>query len=138
MNITADQITQTETDIIKNTVIIDQVISQLIASPSFGGVGGERFAPKLYQKWVKASPADKADKWNDIVKYVDKSYAVMPKPKSSIVNLTYKHEDGAVAVKALDAFITAYLDFRNNIFVSEVSGLVSEQRMATGRAVKRR
>lgn len=131
INITADQITQTEADIIKNTVIIDRVISQLIASPSLGGVGGERFAPKLYEKWVKASPADKADKWNDIVKYVDKSYAVMPKPKSSIINLSYKHEDGEVAVKALDTFMTAYLEFRNNIFVSEVSGLISEQRAVT-------
>ena len=130
-NITADQITQTEADIIKNSAVIDQVISQLIASPSLGGVGGERFAPKLYEKWVRASPSEKTDKWNNIVKYVDRSYSVMPKPKSSIVNLSYKHEDGAVAVKALDAFMTAYLDFRNNIFVSEVSGLISEQRSAT-------
>lgn len=131
INITADQITQTESGIIKNSVVIDQVISQLIASPSMGGVGGERFAPKLYAKWVKAAPADKADRWNDIVKFVDKSYSVMPKPKSFYVDLAYKHEDGAVAVKALDIFMTAYLDFRNNIFVSEVSGLVSEQRSAT-------
>ncbi len=131
INITTDQITQTEADIIKNPVIIDRVISQLISSPSQGGVGGERFAPKLYAKWVKASPADKSDKWNDIVKFVDKSYVVMPKPKSSIINVMYKHEDGIVAVKALDTFMTEYLNFRNNIFVSEVSGLISEQRAAT-------
>ncbi len=131
INITADQITQTEADIIKNSTTIDRVISQLIASPSIGGVGGERFAPKLYEKWVKASPTDKADRWNDIVKFVDRSYVVMPKPKSSIVNLQYKHEDGAVAVKALDTFMSAYLDFRNDIFVSELSGIIAEQREVT-------
>ncbi|PHR94203.1 MAG: hypothetical protein COA69_00995 [Robiginitomaculum sp.] len=128
INITADQITLTEAEIIKNPDIVNRVINQLIASPTLGGVGGERFAPKLYTKWVKAPASEKADRWNDIVKSVNKSYVVMPKAKSSIINLVYKHEDGEVAVKTLDAFMVSYLDFRNQIFVSETSGLLAEQR----------
>ena len=131
MSTTPDQIVQTEVGIIKTSAIIDQVINEMISSPSVGGVGGERFAPKLYEKWVKAPPSEKSNQWNNIIKAVDKAYVVMPKPKSSIVDLMYKHEDGEVAVKALDAFMNAYLNFRNNLFVSEASGLLSEQRAAT-------
>lgn len=128
INITADQITQTEADIIKNAQTIEQVIAQLLSSPT---VGPQKFAPKLYEKWKNAPAAQKGDRWNDIIKMVDKSYVVMPKPKSSIVNLVYKHTDPAVAVEALDTFMTSYLDFRNNIFVSEASGLVAQQRELT-------
>ncbi len=128
---TPDQIVLTEVDIIKNSDILDQVINIMISSPANGGVGGERFAPKLYTKWVKAPSGEKIDRWNDIVKYVDKSYAVVPKPKSSIVDLYYKHEDGAVAVKTLDVFINSYQNFRKNKFVSETSGQVTERRLAT-------
>ncbi|RZV42177.1 MAG: hypothetical protein EX271_06440, partial [Acidimicrobiales bacterium] len=131
ITITPDQVVLTEIDIIKNSEIIDQVINQMIASPANGGVGGERFAPKLYEKWVSASPADKVDKWNSIVRYVDRNYVVMPKPKSSIVNLVYKHEDGEVAVKTLNAFMTAYQSFRKDIFVLETTGQIAERRAAT-------
>lgn len=131
ITITPDQVVLTEIDIIKNSEIIDQVINQMIASPANGGVGGERFAPKLYEKWVSASPANKIDRWNDIVKFVDRNYVVMPKPKSSIVNLIYKHEDGDVAVKSLKAFMTAYQSFRKDIFVLETTGQIAERRAAT-------
>ena len=131
ITITPDQVVLTEIDIIKNSEIIDQVINQMIASPANGGVGGERFAPKLYEKWVSASPADKVDRWNNIVKFVDRNYVVMPKPKSSIVNLVYKHEDGEVAVKTLNAFMTAYQSFRKDIFVLETTGQIAERRAAT-------
>ncbi len=129
--ITPDQVVQTEIGIIKNSAIIDQVINQMIASPQDGGVGGERFAPKLYEKWVKAPQSQKNDRWNDIVKMVEKSYIVSPKPKSSIVNLAYKHTDGEVAVKTLAALMAAYENFRKNKFIVDQSGQVAERRADT-------
>lgn len=131
LSTTPDQVTLTEIGIIKNSAIIDEVINQMIASPANGGVGGNRFAPTLYPKWVKASPADKVDRWNDLVKMVDKSYAVMAAPKSSIVDLTYKHQDRAVAVKTLDAFMTSYANFRKQKFVISKTGNLSERRADT-------
>jgi uncharacterized protein involved in exopolysaccharide biosynthesis len=131
ITITPDQVVLTEIDIIKNSQIIDQVINQMISSPANGGVGGERFAPKLYEKWVSASAENKIDAWNDIIKFVDRNYVVMPKPKSSIVNLVYKHEDGDVAVKTLRAFMAAYQSFRKDIFVLETTGQIAERRSAT-------
>ena len=104
MTITPDQVVLTEIDIIKNAASMENVIRQMAAPVEVGcekclSVGGEAFAPKLWDKWVRAQGTpDEKNRWNDIVKNVDKSFVVMPKPKSSIVNLVYKHEDGDVAV----------------------------------------
>ncbi len=131
LSITTDQVTLTEIGIIKNSAIIDEVINQMIASPANGGVGGENFAPKIYEKWVKAGEHDKIDRWNDLVKMVDHSYAVMPTPKSSIVDLTYKHPNPDVAVKTLDAFMTAYANFRKQKFVTRKKGDLEKRRITT-------
>jgi len=138
LTITPDQVVLTEIDIIKNSVSMDQVIRRMIGSPSedgLGGVGGAKFAPRLYKKWAMVdgdrNPALKADRWNDIVKFVDKSFVVMPKPKSSIVNLVYKHEDGDVAVKTLNAFMDEYKSFRKQIFVLDEAGQIAERRERT-------
>ena len=135
ITITPDQVVLTEIDIIKNADIIDLVFAKMIqpgkADEKEGGVGGELFAGKLYKKWVKSSGLDKLDRKNDMVKMMEKSYVVMPKPKSEIVNLVYKHENGAVAVKTLDTFMDTYLDFRNNLFISAPTGLIAERRSAT-------
>ncbi len=131
LSITSDQVTLTELGIIKNSAILDEVINQMIASPANGGVGGERFAPVLYSKWVKASPDNKSDRWNDIVKMVDRSYSVIAAPKSSIVDLTFKHPDREVAVKTLDRFMTSYANFRKQKFVIAKTGNLSERRSDT-------
>lgn len=131
LSITSDHVTLTEVGIIKNSAILDQVINQMIASPANGGVGGERFAPKMYEKWVRADAHDKIDRWNDLVKMVDTSYAVTPSPKSLLVNLTYKHPDPDVAVKTLDAFMNTYANFRKQKFVISKTGNLSERRADT-------
>ncbi len=131
LTITTDQVVLTEIGIIKNSAIIDQVTNKMIASPANGGVGGERFAPKLYERWVKAGAEDKVDRWNDLVKSVDTSYAVIPSPKSSIVDLVYKHHDGEVAVKTLDTLMTAYGNFRKEKFVNSKTPLVEKRRIDT-------
>ncbi len=131
LSITSDQVTLTEVGIIKNSAILDEVINTMISSKANGGVGGERFAPKLYNKWVTAPKNAKTDPWNDIVKMVDASYAVMPSPKSSIVDLSYKHQDPDVAVKTLNAFMASYSNFRKRKFVIQKSGNLSERRRDT-------
>ncbi len=129
--ITPDQVVLTEIGIIKNSAIMDQVINQMIASPENGGVGGENFAPKLYEKWVRAPRDEKTDRWNDLVKFVDKSYVVIPRPKSSIVDLVYKHPNPEVSVKTLDAMMTAYQNFRKNKFIIDQSGDIAQRRADT-------
>ncbi len=145
LSITTDHVTLTEIGIIKNSAIIDEVIHKMISSTTNSGVGGENFAPKLYPKWVEAKrKADRAsvgnkreltaeatDRWNDLVKMVDTSYAVTPSPKSSIIDLTYKHPDPIVAVKTLDAFMTAYANFRKEKFVIRKKGDLSMRRAST-------
>ena len=127
VNITADQITLTEAAFIKNPATVDKVIYQMFAMDEAGETKGDGFAPKLYDKWKQAPDYKRADRWNDIVKLVNMSFTVTPVAKSSIINLEYKHVDGEIAVKTLTAFIGAYLELRNEIFVSEASGLIGEQ-----------
>ncbi len=131
LTITPDQVVLTEIGIIKNSAIMDTVINKMIASPANGGVGGERFAPKLYERWVRASAEDKINYWNDLVKSVDMSYAVLPRPKSSIVDLVYKHPDGEVAVKTLDTLMTEYGNFRKEKFVNAKTPLMEQRRIDT-------
>jgi len=131
LTITPDQVVLTEIGIIKNSDIMDQVISQMISSPTNGGVGIEIFAPELAEKWAKAGTPDRVARRNDLIKLVDKSYAVIPVPKSSIVDLVYKHPDGEVAVKTLDALMTEYENFRKEKFVNAKTPQVEKRRIDT-------
>ncbi|HHL43148.1 MAG TPA: hypothetical protein ENJ42_05990, partial [Hellea balneolensis] len=128
LTITPDYVALTEAAIIKNQEILNSVTYDMVYDSEFGK---ERFAPKLYDRYIKAKGQEQIDRWNDILKMVDKSYIVAPKPKSSIVTLAFKHEDPAVAVETLDRFMTAYQVFRKSKFVSETSNQVSERRLAT-------
>jgi uncharacterized protein involved in exopolysaccharide biosynthesis len=55
----------------------------------------------------------------------------MPKPKSSIVDLAFKHEDPKIAVDTLNLFIEKYLDARQALFVEGSGDIISERRRAT-------
>lgn len=131
--ITPDQIVLTEIGIIKNSESLGRVIHRLSAPVSEGGLGGEKFLPKLYTKWVNAPEGSqtKKDRWNDIVKFVDKSFMISHPPKSSLVDLGFKHEDSDVAVVALTALMKEYQTFRKEIFVYEETDKIGERRAAT-------
>lgn len=58
---------------------------------------------------------------------------VSPRPKSSIIDLAYKHEDGEVAVATLNALILAYQSYRRQIFVEGSADIISERRKETER-----
>ncbi len=128
LTITPDYVALTEASIIKNQEILDQVTNDMIFDAEYGK---DRFAPKLYDRYIHSEGQQQIDRWNDILKMVDKSYVVTPKPKSSIVNLVFKHEDGEVAVETLDRFMTAYQNFRKSKFVNETSAAISERRAST-------
>ena len=62
LTITPGQVVLTEIGIIKNSDIMDQVINKMISSPANGGVGIERFAPAISEKYAKAGANDRADR----------------------------------------------------------------------------
>lgn len=97
--------------------------------------GEQRFAPDAYDKINAAidsrDPQALAIANVDLHQAVNKAFTASPQPKSSIVDLSYKHEDGDIAVATLNAFIQAYLDNRRKIFVEGTAGDVSERLKAT-------
>lgn len=127
---TPDVITLNETAIMKNHEVVQTVINQM--KDKFGE---QRFAPDAYDKINAAidsrDPQAVAIANVDLHQAVNKAFEVSPQPKSSIVNLAYKHEDGDIAVATLNAFIQAYLDNRRKIFVEGTAGDVSERLKAT-------
>ncbi len=129
LQLTPDHIVQNEVGIMKNADIIEQVVGEMISAP--GGL--ERFSKSAAEK-IRAANGDVRDTenaWVDLYTEVESSFAVMPKPKSSIVDLAYKHEDPEIAVDTLNLFIEKYLDARKALFVEGESDIISERRRVT-------
>ena len=130
LQLTPDHIVQNEVGIMKNADIIEQVVGE--AKEKYGL---QRFSKDAAEKEKSAalsgSSQEKTDALVDLFKEVEDSYVVMPKPKSSIVDLTYKHEDPEIAVYMLNTFIEKYLDARKALFVEGSSDIISERRRAT-------
>ncbi len=129
LQLTPDAIILTEVGIIKNPEVIDAVIGQMTSSPS----ESLRFDRDAELK-IRAAGNNQAAKLvaeMERRKRVEASFAVMPQPKSSIINLAYKHEDPSVAVETLNAFIDEYKTFRSIVFVEGNSDIISQRRLAT-------
>ena len=129
LQLTPDHIVQNEVGIMKNADIIEQVVGEIISES--GGL--ERFSESAAEK-IRAAQGDKRETenaWVELYTEVENSFVVMPKPKSSIVDLVYKHEDPEIAVSTLNLFIEKYLDARQALFVEGTSDIISERRRAT-------
>ena len=126
LNQTIDTITLTEAAIMKNGDLIDIVI---------GEIGPQIIAPEAWEK-VEAARARNDRRDEDIAlmelrNEVGDSYIVVPRAKSSIIDVTFKHLDPEVAVNATNAFIDQYIDFRRTVFVEGKDEIISERRAAT-------
>lgn len=127
--LTPDAIILTEVGIIKNSEVIDAVIGQMTSTPS----DSMRF-DEMAEKNIRAAGGNQVlirEAQMERRKRVDASFVVMPKPKSSIINLAYKHEDPDMAIEALNAFIDQYKIFRRTVFVEGSSDIISKRRLAT-------
>lgn len=129
LQLTPDHIVQNEVGIMKNADIIEQVVGEMTSPGSFGP---QRFAKDAFEK-INSARGGVAEQnaWVDLYRQVEDNFVVMPKPKSSIVDLAFKHEDPEVAVETLNVFIKKYLDARKALFVEGSSDLISERRRAT-------
>lgn len=126
--LTADTIALNEVGIIKNSEIIEQVFGEMTSSPQ----DQKRFDRAGFAKYNAArTEADRIAAKTEMMLTMDKSFVVMPRPKSSIIDLVYKHEDGDIAVRTLNAFIDAYMSYRRTIFVEGAGDIISERRAAT-------
>ena len=132
MTITADTIALNEVGIIKNDEIIEQVFG-IMTSPT--SKFANRFDPEGMKKLQQAGNNERLrmEAKAELYRKMDRSFMVSPRPKSSIIDLAYKHEDGEVAVETLNQLILAYQSYRRQIFVEGSAGIIAERRKETER-----
>lgn len=132
MTITADTIALNEVGIIKNAEIIEQVFGEMTSETS---PYAKKFDPSGFKKLREAGNDQqlRLEARSEMLRKMDRSFMVSPRPKSSIIDLAYKHEDGEVAVATLSALISAYQSYRRQIFVEGTAGIIAERRKETER-----
>ena len=135
---TIDTITLTEAALMKNSEIVQRVLGEM--APPLNANGPNRtnspaqnlFDREAFTKINQASnERDRQDAIMELRKSVESNYNVMPRPKSTIIDVSFSHEDPDVAVATTNAFIDAYMSFRRQVFVEGSSELIAERREAT-------
>ncbi len=125
--LTPDIISLNEAAIMKNAAVIEQVVGEVINE-----FGQERFAEAAFKEINAAQNKSERDIATvNLHKFVENNYVVMPRPKSSVVDVVFKHEDPEVAVFTTNAFIDAYLSYRRTIFVEGSGDVIAERRITT-------
>ena len=136
---TIDTITLTEAALMKNDDVIQEVIG--IMAPPLGGGNfsnspeQNKFNKEAFTKINQAAQAN--DEWarRDAVmklrRDVAESYSVMPRAKSSVIDVVFKHEDPDIAVATTNAFINAYIEKRKRVYDEASGGIITERREAT-------
>lgn len=135
LQLTPDSIVLTEMGIIKNAEVIDRVIGRMMSDPAYA----TKFNEKAYRilKPEDGFPLGRVDtelKREALMKLrktVDEAFYVEPSPKSSIINMTYKHEYPDIAVATLAAIMDEYETFRKEVFVYGVTDVVTKRRQDT-------
>ncbi len=132
LTLTADTIALNEVGIIKNAEIIEQVFGEMTSE---GSPYAKKFDPSGFEKLRQAGNNQqlRTEARAEMLRKMDRAFMVAPRPKSSIIDLAYKHEDGEVAVATLNALILAYQSYRRQIFVEGTAGIIGERRKETER-----
>ncbi|MGB3456302.1 MAG: hypothetical protein WBA35_08085 [Litorimonas sp.] len=126
---TPDTITLNEVAILKNPEVMDAVIAEIAQSP--GGLASldRRIAQKM-----AAHPEESMSyrlAYMELRKKMDVSFGVSARPRSSIIDMSFKHPDPEMAVKTTNLLIDAYMDYRRAIFVDGATDIVTERRKDT-------
>ncbi|MEP1231267.1 MAG: hypothetical protein ABJG88_11375 [Litorimonas sp.] len=139
---TPDTIALNEVGIMKNSDIIDQVIG-IMTSPREDL--SERQAQDLFNKKAfkkirdaeaSGSKREIEDAYAELHKFVSDAYYVAPKPKSSLIDVSFRHESPEIAVETVNQFIDAYRVYRRTVFVEGSEDTISERRDETERQLK--
>ena len=128
LQLTPDTIVLNEIGIIKNSEIIDQVIGEMTTTQADKILFDKEAFGKISSARTESA---RQEAYMELRKNVADSFVVIPRPKSSVVDLVYKHENGDVAVRTLNAFIDAYMSYRRQIFVEGSGDIITERRRAT-------
>lgn len=132
---TPDSITLNETAIMKSPEVMQAVRTKIEENNL-----QQYFAPEIYAKITSAkATGDEAALRKaelELQMFLEKNYAVSPRPKSSVIDLSFTHVNGDMAVRVTKYFMTAYQKRRQAIFVDGTADVIGERRKATGEQIK--
>lgn len=132
LTLTPDHIVLNEIALMKNSDTITRLTTELEAQ------FGSRFAPDNFEKRSRLAVGSR--EYNDAIvelrTFADRIFGVSAKPKSSILAVSFRHEEPEIAIAGLNIIIQAYLDFRRTIFVEGSGEVITERRTATEEQLK--
>jgi uncharacterized protein involved in exopolysaccharide biosynthesis len=114
-----EEVLQAETELARSPVIAERVIKHM---------GLNQLYPNLADARARARPelAYKVDQ--QALEAFSKELGVGSAPKSSILRLTFAHEQPQIASDTLNAFVAEYLNYRREVLAGEGFAGLSEQR----------
>ncbi len=114
-----EEVLQAETELARSPVIAERVI---------GGIGLSQLYPNLAEAKLRRAMACRTKwtrkRWRRLRADLDVSAA----PKSSILRMTYAHEDPTLAAATLNRFVTEYLKYRQEVLSGKGAAGLTEQR----------
>ena len=119
--LTPDHIVLNETSIMTSEDVMRDVMGQ--ASDIYG--------------WNAIDPASAAKRNSepgvaraDFLRFFERNFAAVPRAKSSVIDLSFKHENPEFAVWAVNAFMDTYQSKRRELFVTGEADNIAERRRA--------
>ena len=119
--LTPDHIVLNETSIMTSEDVIRDVMGQ--ASDIYG--------------WSSIDPASAAKRDSEpgvaraeFLRFFERNFAAVPRAKSSVIDLSFKHENPELAVWTVNAFMDTYQNKRRELFVTGEADIIAERRRA--------
>lgn len=114
-----EEVLQAETELARSPVIAERVI---------GRVGLERLFPELGRAAARASGTRAHTVEQRALEAFAKRFGASAAPKSSILRMSFAHEDPRVAAETLNQFVAEYLNYRREVLAGQGAESVSSQR----------
>lgn len=115
----AGQIMQSELPILHSTAVKERTIEKL---------GLERLYPKLAKPYAEGNRDQKRLVYDTAIRAMTESLKVETAPETSVVRLSFSHENPQMAAQVLNTLLDAYLVYRKEVLVGEDPGVINEQR----------
>lgn len=120
--LTPDTITLNESAIMKNNKIIADVATFMM--DNYPGQLSRELEMDVNNMTGPAKDQAKVE----LHKFVDRNYAVMPRPKTGVVDLVYKHENPEIAKLMVNTFLSNYQIRRQELFTEGAADAFGESR----------
>ena len=120
-----EEVLQAETELARSPVIAERVIA---------GIGLSRLYPSFAEAKLRARDGATYEVDQEALEAFAADFDVSSAPKSSILRMTFAHEDPALAAATLNRFVTEYLKYRQEVLSGKgVAGLAEQRDVIEGR-----